>query len=283
MLGVSEKECNIIKTKQHTVPTAPALKPLKKCLLVNLSERFHWTCPFQWADVSRSSRQQKQENRKDPPIKPSWLHSLVLFPHRSTDLQLSFPQNFLSQRARGSCTTQVQISLYMNQGNYRNETKNIPRLILIKLFSQALLVWAYSLLHCSKNYSLILLKFHSLIIRWSDTKTNKLDKIHTYYILKYIYAIQQTHAFAPAAWHMRTSKVKTKAHAQELYMLSQYRIKVSLNSTFSTDTHQTSSIHFFCRFTRYTRYSLTICCSLTKLPLFSQLGSKYKCRWDYRS
>lgn len=63
---------------------------------------------------------------------------------------------------------------------------------------------------------MILLKCHSLVIRWSDIKTNKLDKTHTYYILEHIYVIQPTHAFVPAVIREK-SKMKIKAYAQELY------------------------------------------------------------------
>lgn len=88
----------------------------------------------------------------------------------------------------------------------------------MKLFAQAFLVWAYSLRHLSKNYATILLEFYSLVIRWSDK--SKLDRMHTYHILKYIYAIQPTHAFVPAVWHTRKSEMKTKGHTPESYTCS---------------------------------------------------------------
>lgn len=56
--GVSEMECNIIKMKQCTAPKTPALQPPKKCLLVNLSQRYHGLSPS-----NEQMSQEAPENR----------------------------------------------------------------------------------------------------------------------------------------------------------------------------------------------------------------------------
>lgn len=88
-------ECNIIKVNQHTVPTSSASQPPKECLLVNLSERFHWTFPFsepmsQEAPENSNRESNGSTNKTQPAEQPTSVSTQI---HRSAAL---FPTKLIS-------------------------------------------------------------------------------------------------------------------------------------------------------------------------------------------